>query len=316
MSMDARYPLGQPGKLRELLPGGVAPCLLVSPTYRADPAEPMRIADVVADVVGQIDGSGQLLRVVTGAFAHDDNRPREIDGNVGAAEIALFEFNPRPSMIVRFEGTRAALTAHARITHVIRTVDDEALLETPVARLAGDALEFAAWRDPEVEPDAHLTWERESLSDSEGWDPMTAFGTAIALFAVSISSVYWRLQGVRWRIAVPSLAPLNEMFKAAAELVPATQAGSDLTERLNQELAELTAAHVNVEVLDLNDEDSVGVCVPRPPRAVTFVVGRDYPTEPPRVLVTEADGTIQEVRLDSSQWEPSRSMTDLLEAFA
>src|SRR4051812_6851953 len=42
-SMDARYPLGQPGRVRAALPHGVAPCLLVSPTARIDSVEMMAV---------------------------------------------------------------------------------------------------------------------------------------------------------------------------------------------------------------------------------------------------------------------------------
>jgi hypothetical protein len=317
VSMDARYALGQPGRLRALPPNGVAPCLLVSPTKRLDPLTPLTIADIVSDVVQRVDSSGHLVRPVTGAFAWDEGRPREIEGNVAAAEVALLEFSPRPSIIVHFGGAGEALTAHAHISHVVRTTENEPTFDTPVARLVRNQLEFAIWRMPGEAPGPDLEWRRQEV-DAPDADPYVAFGTAIALSALAICLVYWGLQGVRWRLDRPSLEPLNEMFDAAAQLVTSNEGriidDVTLSERMCQELAELTASHTGVDVFDWEGDETIGVYVPRPPRAITFVVPRDYPTSPPEILMRDGQGAITEIRLESSQWNPSCSLIELLEA--
>lgn len=310
----ADCPTGRPGRIRESLPHGLAPCVIVSPNSRIDRDDPFSIASDISDIIRQIDTSGQMVHVVSGGFVRDRNGVREIDGEVGAAEIARNEFRPRPSIIIRFERSSAGTTAHALISDMVRTTDNQTSFETPVARLTGDDLEFAALPGSDSDSGFDLEWVRRPAA-VPGATPQTAFATAIAIFALTISSVYWRLQGVRWKFERTQAHPINRMRGAANEIVGA--GGVPVRdERLLHELTELRAVFGDVELVELASAGTVAVYVALAGRAVTFVIEDDYPNMPPGILLRQDDGRSEQIRLDSSQWSPSRSLLDLAEAFA
>lgn len=310
-SRDARYPLGQPGRLRGLLKAGMVPNLLVSPVDLGNGVDPLTVARHVQDAVNQVDASAQMVRVLTGAFAYDDGKPREIEGNISAAEVARTEFSPHPAILVHFGRAGGTLTAYASVSDFFCTAEGDSAFETPVARISGDGIEYAVWRDP-TSSDVHLEWVATEVSGAAAEE---ALGTAITLFALSISSVYWRTHGVRWSIKSTELGALSDIIEHAAENAPAIDTPSvTRSERLELELAELAARDHDVDVVGDAGEGTVVVYVAIPPRSVAFFLGEDFPSAPPAIYVQDAGDEIRPIALDDGQWEPSHSLTELLEA--
>ncbi len=310
------YPLGSPGRLRMSLPRGLAPRLLVSPVHYGD-APAYTVPNTVSDHVRRVDKTGKFLQVVSGAFVRDDGRLRELEGAVQASEIADCEFSPSPSVVVYFEQSAEALTVAALLTHVIHTLDGSSSVVMPLARLTQEQLEYASWRRLGTS-EVDLEWlTRRMDRDGAGrtLEILAQLGADIATFTLAITSLYWALQGVRWRV------PASESTLAGA--VPQMLVHGDvsvtsgaLAERVEQELAGLIAAGIEVEVCDLpDDERGFGILAPLGsyPRSVFFIVRLDYPRSPPELLLRQESGDIARIQLDNAQWEPARSLASLIE---
>lgn len=305
------YPLGTPGRLRPFVRDGVAPCLLVSPVAWGG-ASPETVASTVAYRVREVDPNGRFLQVLTGGFVRGDDGMRSIDGEIGAVEVAEFEFSPGPSLVVYFERAADALIANALLTNVLRTVDGDGALTMPLARLADGGLECAVWREPGAGA-RDVEWVRHPVDESGDGESkaLAALASAVASFGVAITAVYWEMQGVRWR--VPEKARTRSPVAGLLELEPSVERGGGRAERLEQELAGLIAAGLAPEVCDLNG-DGLGIYVPLERGSAFFEIGPDYPRQPPEVLVRTADGCVERVALAVSHWEPAQSIVDLVKA--
>ena len=310
-AVASRYPLGLPGRLRGVLGDGIAPCLLVSPVVvggAAADAVPYTVADRIRD----LDPSGKLLQVFTGAFVRDADQLRTIEGVVGADEIVKQEFTPGPAIVVYFETSADAITAIALVSNVVRTIDGKQSITMRLARISGDRLAIARWSGP-GEDTVDLEWlEREGSSTS--LESLHELSSAIAAFAVAIASVYWRLQGVRWRLPDHQ----DDIVRALPQVIDESASrpldvGAD--ERLEQELANLVAAGDDPEIVHMPEQNDVGIYL----RAATggsilMTVASDFPSGPPQLLADFGDGAVREIVLKAEQWEPCQSLVSLAKA--
>jgi hypothetical protein len=318
------YSLGYSGRLRQHRRPGLAPCLLVSPNEWETGSVSDVVANTVSDRLGAVDPQGMFLQVITGGFSRDGQRLRTIGGAVRAAELADQEFSPGPSMVVYFEGSADALFAKMLLTHVLPTINGDSSLTMPLARLAGDGLHFAMWHKIGV-GDADVEWVFKRTGTTQS-SRASALGSAIAAFAVAVTSVYWQLQGVRWRLADP-VAPSVAAERGYAGLLDSSPVVSEdaheqaafterlelFTERLEQEFAGLIVADLSPELCVLPD-GGVGLYLDLVASSMLFALDEGYPRKPPRVFIRHAGGKVESVRLDCSQWQPSNSIVQLAHA--
>jgi hypothetical protein len=309
LELRERYPLGTPGRLRRHAENRMAPRLLVSPVDAGGTAADA-VAHAVSDGVREVDGSGKFIQVLTGAFVRDRGSLREIDGLVGATEVAQREFHPGASIIVYFEAAGNVLVANALLSNVIRTRDGHRAVNMPLARLSPDTLKFAYWTSPGSQG-SDLHWASQPLRTGE--EPHEALGSAIAAFALAITAVYWELRGVRWRFGSAAFSPLHEPLGGLAGHDRPDAPGVP-SERLDQELAGLVAAGLEAEIIDSAGDGELAFYVPLGARSALLTVGPGYPQEPPEVLVRGADGQVEALRVEPSHWQPSQSLAELVEA--
>ena len=312
--LERQYPFGSSGRLRQRCRPGLAPSLLVSPVAWED-ADSELIGHTVSDHISDLDPTGAFLQVVSGGFVRDGHRLRVIDGGVRAAEIAELEFSPAPSLIVYFERSAEAVSAKMLLTHMIPTSDGEPSLTMPLARLTADGLHFAELNEPGLY-DRDIEWTFMPVESSHHAG-VASMGWAIAGFAAAVTSLYWQLQGVRWRVrdsvvvgetppALTSLLDDHAIGEPAAELT--------FAERLEHELAALVSANLSPEVCDMPDNDGVGLLLEIDDAMVWFAIDRGYPKSPPRIFRRDTDGCVEQIALHPSQWEPSQSIAELASA--
>jgi hypothetical protein len=187
------------------------------------------------------------------------------------------------------------------------------MFESPVARLwQSGSLEFAIWDDP-AQNGPNLSWIRlDGLHGSREQN----FGTSIALFAITLSTIYWRLHGVRWSAVTPALASIGRLFDQANRRISRT-ATDDLTrsERLEKELTELTATHYELQVVeDIATDGTVAVFVFLSDRSLAFFLGSNFPCEAPQIMLRRDGVEACPVALAPGHWNPSHSLAQLVEA--
>lgn len=310
-NLERQYPLGTPGRLRAAVLDGIAPCLLVSPVVWVG-AAPETVQYTVADRIRDLDPSSKLLQVFTGGFVRDSGDIRVIDGTVGAADVASHEFSPSPSMVVYFEQTAQAVTAVARLTNVIHTVDGERAITMRLARVMGGHVEIARWREPGT-GSVDLEWVNGAVRFDSPLDTLRELGAAIAAFAVAICSLYWQLQGVSWSLPAErrTQGALPQVIgESAVRPVPPA-----LGERLEQEVANLLAAGFEPEIVELPEMSVVGIYVHRnDEHSALFSIGSDYPQVPPEVLVRSDGGSVKQIFVSPAQWEPCQSLVSIAKA--
>ena len=312
--LERDYPLGSWGRVRAMRKQALAPCLIVSPIDDRGGAVSDRVANAVSAHVCDIDRSGAFLHVITGAFVRDTPHLRTIHGDVGAHEIAEQEFTPAPSMVVYFEWTGRVLVAKMLLSHVLPTVNGDAELTMPLAQLGPAGLHFAMWNDIGAH-ETDLEWVYESVDGANGAGE-ALLAEVIADFAGAVASLYWQLQGVRWRVRDEARAGVSQ--PVLLEVVDGNHvAATDdeaFADRMEQEIAGLVAADMPPQVWPLPDGNGVGVYLELDTTSVLFTVDVGYPQSPPVVHRRHADGSVTPIALAHEHWEPSRSIVELASA--
>jgi hypothetical protein len=214
--------------------------------------------------------------------------------------VAAAEFDPAPSVVVVCDGTPRQYRVTAHVSHLFTTLDGESRFEFPLARVSQERAYVVEAYGNGDQP-AHK------------WRPVDADGDLEALvtestaaMVVSLVSAYWTANGVRWRLGEGATSPLGGLLAGSASDVSENAVVHRLMGEI--EALETTCGEVSLEPLG---EDSMLLLADAVP-GVFLEIGRDYPTEPPRLWRTEQDGTYAEIVIPAADWSPERSLVEVL----
>jgi hypothetical protein len=327
------YPLGNPGRFRESR-YSPRPVVLVSPFPgglipqwgHGGPGVDELTYDRLRDAA-EISRYAELL---TGAFIHDGDRQRAIQGVSDAQEIAAVEFVSRPAILIYFERHADGLTAFAYLARMFATTNGDYGFPLRIAK-------FTTTGDPTRRPaatpqDTDLpTWQLIDLSGfREAREEVIA--AVISWFTLSTLDMYWLLQGVpRTGLLASAFAdfggsPTQAGGQAGGQQLLAAQAAapppitlaeptdtdSPFLERLETEMVSLACAGFTFgEVLEFA-EDQIALVVSKEGLDIAFALSVDYPAKPPLVLTFGAQGG-ERFDIDESGWTPDRRLLEIAE---
>ncbi len=327
------YPLGHPGRFRESrysprpvvlvspFPGGLTPSL-----GHGGPG----IDELTYDRLRDATDISRYAELLTGAFIHDGDRQRAIQGVSDAREVAAVEFVSRPAILIYFERHADGLTAFAYIARMFATTTGDYGFPLRIAK-------FTTTGDPAQRPvatpqDTDLpTWQLIDLSGfQEAREEVIA--AVISWFTLSTLDTYWLLQGIpRTGLLTSAFAdsggsPTQAGGQAGGQQRPAARAAappptasaepsgtdSPFLERLETEMAGLARAGFTFgEVLEFT-EDQIALVVSKDGLDIAFALSVDYPAKPPIVLTSGVQGR-ERFDIDESDWTPDRRLLEIAE---
>lgn len=292
------YPLGVPRRVRSLLTdmNPLVPRILIAPSSWEDSHSFVRQVETNLE---EWDASERFFHVVKNAVVCDSGTPRQLRG-VAAAEVAVQEFSPSPSVILYCDGLADEYHVILLAAHLLPSTDGRDMFELRVASVYRDTIQINWETTDELFLADHPT-TFDNVKDITG-----TLARIVAGGIASLIWVYWANLGVQWE-GLSGLA--NPQVDAFSQLKLPTAAVN--LHRIQREVTALEQEYEGVRITPL-DATSLAVIVDTQ-HSTLIEIGQGFPQTPPRVWVIDRSGSYAELPLREATWSPERTLLELLQ---
>jgi hypothetical protein len=305
-SLVLRYPLGEPGRLRQHYQKSSTPCIMIAslPLLKSEGAY---VGNDVFEMLSDLPEAIKFFQAMPDAVVADRKKIRQI-GRADVVEMAALEFPTQAAIIVFFEKSVGGIASHAYFWKMFPTTTGDSGFFVRIARYRSHGKNGSRLGDIEMQrPNlAMLSFSDIDLPRSRQ-HTLEVVSRTVAFFLAASLDMYWYTNGRRTDL-FNTLATIHHGGGHSPEAVSA-----ETTSRISDELATLRQAGFNCEHMEIESNKQV-ILVELQSGSLLLILPATFPNDPPEVRVTNENGPAV-YDFEDGSWTRNRTLAEIVGAF-